>query len=277
MPRNSCAHIKSFHRLTNNTQPDVHPTAIIADSANLATGVKVGPYSIIGEEVSINSGTVIGPHVVINGHTTIGRNNQFFQFSSIGEVNQDKKYAGENTQTIIGDNNVFRECCTIHRGTVQDNGITRIGNDNLVMCYTHIAHDCNIGDHTILANNSTLAGHVHVGDWAILGGFAMIHQFVHIGAHAFTAISSIVIKDIPPFVMVEGRPARPRTVNSEGLKRRGFAAENILAIRRAFKSIYRQKLSLEDALKDINEQSEMTTEVTELVNFINASSRGIIR
>ncbi len=255
----------------------IHPTAIIANSAKLGKDVQIGPYSVIGENVEISTGTVVGPHVVINGHTTIGSNNHFYQFSSIGEANQDKKYNDEPTQTIIGDNNIFRECCTVHRGTIQDHGITRIGNDNLVMCYTHIAHDCQIGNQVILANNTTLAGHVHIDDWAIMGGFSMVHQFVHIGAHAFSAINGIVLKDIPPYVLAEGRPSVPRTINTEGLKRRGFTKEAIVAIRRAFKIIYRQKLSLEEATSSI---AEMVTEFPDLacfLEFINASKRGIIR
>lgn len=255
----------------------IHPTAIIADSAKLDKDVQVGPYSIIGENVAISSGTVVGPHVVINGHTTIGRNNRFYQFSSIGEENQDKKYQGEPTQTIIGNNNVFRECCTVHRGTIQDKGITRIGNDNLMMCYTHIAHDCQIGNQVILANNSTLAGHVHIGDWAILGGFSMVHQFVHIGMHAFSAINGIVLKDIPPYVMAEGRPTIPRSINSEGLKRRGFTLESITAIRRSYKLLYRKKLSLDDAKSAITEMSVEFPELACFIHFIDASKRGIIR
>ena len=255
----------------------IHSTAIIADTAKLDKTVQVGPYSVIGENVEIASGTVVGPHVVINGHTKIGKNNHFYQFSSIGEANQDKKYAGEPTQTIIGDNNIFRECCTVHRGTVQDHGITKIGNDNLVMCYTHIAHDCQIGNQIILANNTTLAGHVHVHDWAIMGGFSMVHQFVHIGAHAFSAINGIVLKDIPPYVIAEGRPAMPRTINSEGLKRRGFSKEAILAIRRAFKNLYRNKLPLEEAVSTIAEMAKEFPELACIPEFINASKRGIIR
>jgi UDP-N-acetylglucosamine acyltransferase len=255
----------------------IHPTAIIAENAQLASDVKVGAYSVIGENVKIAEGSVIGPHVVINGHTTIGRNNHIYQFASIGEVNQDKKYNNEATKTIIGDNNVFREFCTVHRGTVQDVGITKIGNDNLVMCYVHIAHDCQIGDQTILANNTTLAGHVHIGDYAILGGGSMIHQFVHIGAHAFTAISSIVLKDIPPYIMVDGRPAVPRVINTEGLKRRGFSPDAIVVIKRAFKAIYRQKLSLDDAQASIKEMAKSTPELGCILDFISASKRGIIR
>lgn len=254
-----------------------HPTAIISKTAKLDKNVQVGPYSVIGDHVEIGEGTVVGPHVVINGHTKIGKNNRFYQFSSIGEENQDKKYAGEPTQTIIGDNNVFRECCTVHRGTVQDDGITRIGNDNLIMCYSHIAHDCKIGSKTIMANNTTLAGHVHVGDWVILGGFSMVHQFVHIGAHAFAAIGSIIIKDIPPYVMVEGRPAGPRAINTEGLRRRDFSKEAVTAIRRAFKVIYRKKLSLEEAKQSIEEMAIEVPELACIPEFINSSKRGIIR
>ncbi len=255
----------------------IHPTAIIADSARLDENVQVGPYSIIGENVEIDTGTIVGPHVVINGHTIIGKKNHFYQFSSIGEANQDKKYAGEPTRTHIGDNNIFRECCTVHRGTVQDQGITNIGNDNLVMCYTHIAHDCQIGSQVILANNTTLAGHVHIGDWAIMGGFSMVHQFVHVGAHAFSAINGIVLKDIPPYVMAEGRPAVPRAINTEGLKRRGFSAESITNIRRAFKIIYRRKLHLDEAITTIKDMSVEFPELACIPEFINASTRGIIR
>ncbi|MEL0036358.1 MAG: acyl-ACP--UDP-N-acetylglucosamine O-acyltransferase [Gammaproteobacteria bacterium] len=255
----------------------IHPTAIVDENAKLHESVAVGPYSVIGPDVTIDEGTRVASHVVINGHTTIGKNNTIYQFASIGEVNQDKKYAGEPTQTIIGDNNVFRECCTVHRGTVQDDGITEIGSDNLVMCYTHIAHDVKIGNRVILANNTTLAGHVHIGDWAILGGFAMVHQFVHIGAHAFTAINSIVLKDIPPYVMVEGRPAAPRTINSEGLKRRGFSGDAILSIKRAFKSLYRKQLSLDKALELIAEESAVSPELNIISEFVENSTRGIIR
>ena len=254
-----------------------HPTAIISSSAKLDDCVQVGPFSVIGENVEISSGTVVGPHVVINGHTKIGKDNHFYQFSSIGEANQDKKYDGEPTQTIIGDNNIFRECCTVHRGTVQDQGVTRIGNDNLIMCYTHIAHDCQIGNQIILANNTTLAGHVHIQDWAILGGFSMVHQFVHIGAHAFSAINSILLKDVPPYVIAEGRPAVPRVINTEGLKRRGFSDEAITAIRRAFKVIYRQKLTLEEATENIAIMAIDVPELRCIPEFIKASKRGLIR
>ena len=255
----------------------IHPSAIVDPSAEIHESVSVGPFAVIGPDVSIDQGTTVASHVVINGHTTIGKYNTIYQFASIGEANQDKKYAAEPTQTIIGDNNVFRECCTVHRGTVQDDGITQIGSDNLVMCYSHIAHDVKIGNKVILANNTTLAGHVHVGDWVILGGFAMVHQFVHIGAHAFSAINSIILKDVPPYVMVEGRPAAPRTINSEGLKRRGFSSEAILSIKRAFKSLYRKQLSLEKALEEIADETAISPELGIITEFVETSTRGIIR
>lgn len=255
----------------------IHPTAVIDPKAEIHESVEIGAFTVIGPHVKIAQGCKISSHVVINGDTQIGEHNRIYQFASIGEENQDKKYAGEATQTIIGDNNVFRECCTVHRGTVQDDGITRIGNDNLIMCYSHIAHDCKIGNKVILANNTTLAGHVHVGDWAIMGGFSMVHQFVHIGAHAFSAINGIVLKDIPPYVMAEGRPAVPRTINSEGLKRREFDSEAIMAIKRAFKALYRRKLPLEEALAEIAEQSNKYPELACITDFVQASKRGIIR
>ena len=255
----------------------IHPTAVISPSAQIDESVSVGAFTVIGDEVTIGPGTEIASHVVINGHTQIGEHNKIYQFASIGEANQDKKYAGEPTKTIIGNNNVLRECCTIHRGTVQDDGVTRIGDDNLVMCYSHIAHDCQIGSHVILANGTTLAGHVHVGDWAIMGGFSMVHQFVHIGAHAFSAINGIILKDIPPYVMAEGRPAVPRTINSEGLKRRGFDSESIMAIKRAFKALYRRKLSLQDALQEITSEAEQYKDLQIILDFVAASNRGIIR
>lgn len=255
----------------------IHPTAIVHPSAKLAADVDVGPYSIIGEHVQIDSGTVIGPHVVINGHTTIGKQNQFYQFCSIGEANQDKKYKGEPTRTVIGDNNVFRECCTVHRGTTQDRHETRIGSHNLFMAYVHVAHDCVVADHCILANNATLAGHVHIGDWAILGGFTAVHQFCHIGAHAFIGMKSGLQKDVPPFVMAEGFHAEPRGINSEGLKRRGFSPEQILLIKRAYKLIYRQGLTVEQAVPQLREMEAEFAGIHILTDFIANSNRGIIR
>ncbi len=266
-------HKKIFEQA--NEKNMIHPTAIVDPGALIADDVEIGPYSIIGAQVKIAKGSVIGPHVVINGDTKIGENNRFFQFSSIGEENQDKKYNGEATKTIIGNNNVIREFVTIHRGTTQDAGITRIGNDNLVMAYVHIAHDCNIANNCILANNATLAGHVVLEDWVILGGFTGIHQFCRIGAHVFTSISAAIVKDIPPYIMADGRPAIPRGLNSEGLKRRGFKTEQIQSIKKAYKLLYRSKLNLQQALtemKALNEES-----VNSMVSFIESSTRGIIR
>ncbi len=251
----------------------IHPTAIIDPSANIAEDVEIGPYSIIGEEVSIDSGTVVGPHVVIGSYTTIGKNNRFFQFSSIGEENQDKKYAGEPTRTIIGDGNVFRECCTVHRGTVQDNSETRIGNNGWFMAYTHIAHDCVLGDNIIMSNNATLAGHVHVGDHVILSGFAKIHQFCKIGAHAFIGMDCAISKDIPPFVLVAENA--PYGLNSEGLKRRGFSSESISELKRAYRSIYRKSLKTEEAIAEMSESSD--PHVQQMIEFLQNANRGILR
>lgn len=251
----------------------IHPTAIIDPSANIAEDVEIGPYSIIGKEVSIDSGTVVGPHVVIGSYTTIGKNNRFFQFSSIGEENQDKKYAGEPTRTIIGDGNVFRECCTVHRGTVQDNSETRIGNNGWFMAYTHIAHDCVLGDNIIMSNNATLAGHVHVGDHVILSGFAKIHQFCKIGAHAFIGMDCAISKDIPPFVLVAENA--PYGLNSEGLKRRGFSSESISELKRAYRTIYRKSLKTEEAIAEMSESSD--PHVQQMIEFLQNANRGILR
>lgn len=237
--------------------------------------VSVGPYSIIGPDVEIGDDCVIAPHVVVRGPTVIGRNNKIFQFASVGEDCQDKKYAGEPTRLEIGDNNIIRECVTIHRGTVQDQSLTKIGSDNLLMAYVHVAHDCVVGDQVILANNTTLAGHVHVGDWAILGGFTGVHQFCHIGAHAFTAVNSVVVQDIPPYIMAQGHNAVPRTINSEGLKRRGFSAEQVMRIKRAFKILYRQGLTVTEAIAAM--QALDAEELQPLIDFVQSSQRGIIR
>jgi len=253
----------------------IHSTAIIEPSAQIGRNVEIGAYSIVGAGVVIGDDCVIGPHVVLRGPTQLGRNNRIFQFASVGEDCQDKKFKGEPTELIIGDNNIIREFVTIHRGTVQDQGITRIGSDNLLMAYVHVAHDCIVGDHVILANNTTLAGHVHVGDWAILGGFTGVHQFCHIGAHAFTAVNSVVVQDIPPYIMAQGHNAAPRTINSEGLKRRGFSAEQITTIKRAFKILYRQGLTVNEAVAKMNELN--AAELQPLISFIQNSSRGIIR
>ncbi len=255
----------------------IHPSALVDPKAKIADNVSIGPFSVIGPDVEIGEGTVVGPHVVINGHTQIGKNNQIFQFASVGEANQDKKYKGEPTKTIIGDNNVIRESCTIHRGTVQDIGETRIGNNNLFMAYVHIAHDCVIADNCIFANHVTVAGHVHIDDWVIMAGFTGVHQFCKIGAHAFTAISSIVVKDIPPFVMADGHSARPRGLNKEGLRRRGFTPEAIRAIQKAYKIYYRENRLSAEALAEIKNQYADVAEVMQFVEFIEQSERGVIR
>jgi UDP-N-acetylglucosamine acyltransferase len=259
------------------TQPRIHPTAIIDPKAELDSSVKVGPYTVIGPDVCIAEGTVIGNHVVINGPTTIGRNNRIFHGSSLGEEPQDKKYAGEPTRLEIGDGNTIREFCTFNRGTVQDKGVTRIGNDNWIMAYVHIAHDCDVRNHTILANNSSLAGHVLMHDYAILGGFTLVHQFCKIGAHVITAVGSVVFKDIPPYVTAAGYDAKPHGINSEGLKRRGFSSEAMTKIKRAYKTLYRNGLSFEEAKAELSLQAETCPDVKLLVEFLETSSRGIVR
>lgn len=255
----------------------IHPTAIVHEGATLAPDVSVGPYSIIGEHVEIGAGTTVGPHVVINGHTRIGKDNRIFQFSSLGEMPQDKKYQGEETRLEIGDRNVIREFCTFNRGTSQDVGVTRVGDDNWIMAYVHLAHDCQIGNHTIFANNAQLAGHVQVGDYAILGGFTVVHQFCHIGGHSITGMGTILFKDIPPYVTAAGHDAQPHGINSEGLKRRGFSSEAILAIKRAYKTLYKSGLTLEQAKLALAEQMLACPEIQILTDFLANSTRGIIR
>ena len=255
----------------------LHPTAIIHPNATLADDVEVGAYSIIGEHVEIGAGTVIGPHVVINGHTRIGQHNRIFQFSSLGEIPQDKKYANEPTRLEIGDHNIIREFCTFNLGTAQDVGVTRVGNNNWIMAYVHLAHDCQVGDHTIFANNAQLAGHVEVGDYAILGGFTVVHQFVKIGAHVITGMGSILLQDVPTYVLASGNPCAPHGINSEGLKRRGFSSPAIMAIKRAYKTLYKSGLSLEDAKVAIQSQLAEHAELQPLVNFLAATERGIVR
>lgn len=255
----------------------VHPQAIVDPSAKLADGVTVGPWSYIGPNVEIGEGTEIMSHVVVKGPTVIGRNNRIFQFSSIGEECQDKKYAGEPTTLVIGDDNVIRENCTIHRGTVQDQGETRIGSGNLLMAYVHVAHDCVVGDNVILANCATLAGHVTVGDWAILGGGTMVHQFCKIGPHSMSAGGSIVLKDIPAYVMASGQSAEPFGMNVEGLKRRGFSKDALLALRRAYKVVYRQGLTTEQAIENLEADFADIPEVKPLIESLRGTHRGIIR
>lgn len=255
----------------------IHPTAIIHPGARLAGDIEVGAYTVIGEHVEIGAGCRIGPHAVIRGHTRIGRNNHIFQFVSLGEAPQDKKYAGEPTRLEIGEGNTIREFCTFNCGTVQDAGVTRLGNDNWVMAYVHLAHDCRIGDHTIFANNSQLAGHVHVDDYAILGGFTAVHQYCHVGAHSITAIGTIVLQDIPPFVTASGNTAKPYGINAEGLKRRGFAADTITRIKRAYKTLYKSGQTLEEAKREIAKQLHACPELHLLLDFLDQSTRGIIR
>jgi UDP-N-acetylglucosamine acyltransferase len=255
----------------------VHPTAIVHPGARLAAGVEVGAYSLIGEHVEIGEGTIVGAHVVIEGHTRIGRDNRIFQFASLGADPQDKKYAGEPTRLEIGDRNVIREFCTFNRGTAQDTGVTRLGNDNWVMAYVHLAHDCQVGDRTIFANNAQLAGHVHVGDYAILGGFTAVHQFCRIGAHAMTAIGTTLLQDVPPYVTVAGNPAAPHGINAEGLRRRGFGADTILGIKRAYKTLYKSGLGLEDARQAIAAQRAECPELDVFLDFLATSQRGLVR
>lgn len=251
--------------------------AVIDSAAEIDEGVEIGPFSVIGPGVKIGEGTVIGPHVVIHGYSTIGRYNRIYQFASVGEDPQDMKYAGEQTYLEIGDRNKIREFATIHRGTVQDESLTTIGNDNLLMAYAHVAHDCHIGNHTIMSNAASLGGHVHVDDWAILGGFSIVHQFCRIGQHCFLAMGSAVAKDVPPFVMVNGHPARPRGINTEGLKRRNFSAEQIAAIKRIYRTLYSKGLPLAEARKQIEAAAESDDEIRLFAEFLAVSERSIVR
>jgi UDP-N-acetylglucosamine acyltransferase len=255
----------------------IHATAIVDASAEIDSSVEIGPYSVIGPQVKIGEGTKIAGHVIINGPTIIGKRNHIFQYSSLGEAPQDKKYKGEPTLLEIGDNNTIREFCTFNRGTVQDKGTTKIGNDNWIMAYVHLAHDCEVGNHTILANNSSLAGHVDIHDYAILGGFTLIHQFCKIGSHVITAVGSVVFKDIPPYVTAAGYDAKPHGINAEGLKRRGFSAESLLQIKRAYKTLYRNGLTLEEAKAELRVMQQTTPEIALLNDFLTISTRGIVR
>ncbi|MGB4923872.1 MAG: acyl-ACP--UDP-N-acetylglucosamine O-acyltransferase [Candidatus Nitrotoga sp.] len=254
-----------------------HPTAIIHPNAKLADNVEVGAYSIIGEYVEIGENTHVGSHVVIGGHTCIGQHNRIFQFCSLGEIPQDKKYAGEPTRLEIGDNNTIREFCTFNIGTSQDAGVTRVGNDNLIMAYVHLAHDCQIGSHTIFANNATLAGHVRIDDYAILGGFSMVHQFCQIGMHAITGMGAVLSQDVPPYITAAGNPTAPHGINSVGLKRRGFSNAAVMAIKRAYKTLYKSGLTLEQAKVVIEDQAAEYPDLNALVDFLGRSQRGIIR
>ncbi|MDQ2823493.1 MAG: acyl-ACP--UDP-N-acetylglucosamine O-acyltransferase [Pseudomonadota bacterium] len=259
----------------------IHPTAIVDPRAQLDTTVEVGPYSIIGPDVRIGARTVIGPHVVVEGHTTIGEDNKFFQFSSIGAAPQDKKWSGEPTRLEVGDRNTVREFCTFNLGTVQDAGVTRLGNDNWISAYVHLAHDCQVGSNTIFSNNAQLAGHVEVGDWAILSGYAGVHQFCKIGAHAFIGMYTSLTQDVPPFVLVSGNPAGVRGVNIEGIKRRGFTRPQIDGIRAAYKHLYRSGLTLDEAKVALDTEMTVSPEAAGAIGamraFLDSASRGIVR
>ena len=260
-----------------NVQERIHPTAIVEPGARIGAAVEIGPYAVIGPNVEIGARCRIGPHAVITGHTRIGENCLVAQFASVGDAPQDKKYGGEPTLLEIGANNTIREFCTINRGTVQGGGVTRIGDDNWIMAYVHVAHDCQIGSRTVFANNAQLAGHVVVSDDAILGGFTVVHQFVRIGAHSITGMGTIVLQDIPPYVKASGSPARPYGINVEGLQRRGFGAAPIAALKRAYRTLYRSSLSLEEAQREIEAQARDAPELTPLADFVAVPGRGIIR
>jgi UDP-N-acetylglucosamine acyltransferase len=255
----------------------ISPQAIVAPGARLAADAQIGAFSIIGADVAIGARTIVAPHVMIVGHTTIGEDNRIFQFASIGEAPQDKKYAGEPTRLEIGHRNVIREYCTISRGTVSDQGVTRVGSDNLFMAYTHIAHDCVIGDNVIMANLAMIAGHVRIDDWVILSGYAAVHQYVKIGAHAFVAHHGGCTRDVPPYVMAVGNPAVPHSINSEGLKRRGFTADQIRNLKNAYRILYRSELPLATAVEQLSALAPTQPELNPLIEFIANSERSLIR
>lgn len=257
--------------------PRIHPNALVHPGARLAADVEVGPYSVIGEHVQVGEGSWIGAHVVLDGHTRIGRRNRIWHFASIGAPPQDKKYAGEPTAVEIGDDNTIREYVTINRGTALDARVTRLGNGNWIMAYVHFAHDCQIGSNAIFANACQLAGHVHVGDWTIFGATTLVHQHVHIGAHAFTGMGTYLPQDLPPYVTAAGNMAKPYGINKEGLKRRGFSPDTIAGLKRAYKTLYRKGLSLEEAKSELESQAKECPEVQHILDFIACSRRGIIR
>jgi UDP-N-acetylglucosamine acyltransferase len=255
----------------------IDPRAVVSPQAQIAADVEIGPFTVIGAQVSIGAGTWIGPHVVINGPTQIGAGNKIFQFASLGDAPQDKKYNGEPTRLEIGDRNVFRESVTVNRGTTHDKGVTHIGNDNLLMAYSHVAHDCHLGDQIVMANCATLGGHVQIGDWVTMGGLSAVHQHTKIGAHCFIAHNAAVTRDVPPYVMAVGRPAVPHSVNSIGLQRRGFTPEQVLNIRRAYRVLYRSGLKLKAALDELDKAALEQPEIRPFVEFIRLSSRSIVR
>ena len=255
----------------------IHPTALVDPGARLARGVTVGPYCVIGPQVEVGEETWLGSHVVLDGRMRIGRRNRIFHFASLGAPPQDKKYGDEPTSVEIGDGNTIREYTTINRGTPQDAGVTRIGDDNWIMAYVHVAHDCQVGSHAIFANGVQLAGHVGIDDWAILGGVCLVHQFVHVGAHAFIGMGARLSQDVPPFVTVAGAEPRPVGINSEGLRRRGFSPEDIAALKRAYRTLYREGLSLEDARRQLEQQAAGCAHLRQLLDFLAKSERGILR
>jgi UDP-N-acetylglucosamine acyltransferase len=255
----------------------IHEQAIVHPSAQIADGVEIGPFAVIGAHVEIGEGSWVGPHAVINGPTTIGKNNKIYQFASVGEVPQDKKYGGEDTRLEIGNDNIIREYVTISRGTVQDAGVTRIGHGNLLMAYCHIAHDCQVGNHTVFSNSTSLAGHVIVEDFVVFGGFTLVHQFCKIGTHCFSAMNSVISKDVPPYVRVSGHMARPYGLNAVGLERHGFSTETISQLRKAYKILYRSGLTLDKASSQLETMAEASSEVRLFCDFIKGSNRGIIR
>jgi UDP-N-acetylglucosamine acyltransferase len=255
----------------------IHPRAEISSRAQIAADVEIGAFTVIGPEVEIGAGCWIGPHAVVNGPTRLGQRNKVFQFASIGDAPQDKKYAGEPTRLEIGDDNTFRECVTVNRGTTKQDGVTRVGNDNLFMANSHVAHDCQVGSHCVLANVATLGGHVVLGDWVIMGGMSGVHQFSKVGAHAFVANNAAVTRDVPPYVLAVGQPAEPHSVNSVGLARRGFTPEQVRNIKNAFRILYRQDLKLADALLKLKDLASQAPEIATLVEFIASSERSLVR
>ncbi len=271
--------------------PEIHPTALVDSRAELAADVRIGPFSVIGPHVQIGAGSTVGSHCVIEGHTSIGRNNRIWQFCSLGAAPQDKKYAGEPTRLEIGDDNTIREFCTFNLGTVQDGGVTRVGNDNWLMAYVHLAHDCQLGNHIIMANLAQLAGHVHLGDWVFIGGQSGVHQFVRVGAHAMAGFQTRLSQDVPPFMTVTGSPASAQGINSEGLRRRGFSPARLAAIKRMYRLLYRENLTLEAARAQLESTtSESTDEVSTaddanslhadralMLDFLRRAERGIAR
>jgi UDP-N-acetylglucosamine acyltransferase len=255
----------------------IDPRAVVSPQAHIAQDVQVGPFTVIGADVVVGAGTWIGPHVVINGPTQIGAGNKIFQFASLGDAPQDKKYNGEPTRLEIGDRNVFRESVTVNRGTTHDQGVTRIGNDNLLMAYSHVAHDCQLGDQIVMANCATLGGHVEIGDWVTMGGLSAVHQFTKVGAYCFIAHNAAVTRDVPPYVMAVGRPAAAHSVNAVGLQRRGFSAAQILNIRRAYRVLYRSGLKLKAAMEELEKAAQTQAEIRPFVEFIKRSERSIVR